>query len=168
MGFARSPDGTIESEIRIQGEPTLKSRIRFPLPFLAAILCGMTMLVSAVPAGAILVTPSITSISPAKGAYTGGTSTTITGTGFSGATVVEFGNVSAPFKVVSDTEVTTTSPAVSGAGTVRISVTTLAGTSRAVNGDVFTDIYQGYWLVARDGGIFSLLRHFYGSTGSLR
>jgi hypothetical protein len=82
--------------------------------------------------------------------------------------VVEFGNLSAPFKVVSDTEVTTTSPAVSGAGTVRISVTTLAGTSLAVNGDVFTYFYQGYWLVARDGGIFSFLRHFYGSTGSLR
>jgi hypothetical protein len=80
--------------------------------------------------------PTISSIVPASGAAAGGTSILITGTGFTGATAVNFGTVvAASFSVISDTQVTATSPA--GTGTVNVSVTTAGGTSAAVAGSVF-------------------------------
>ena len=63
---------------------------------------------------------------------------TITGTGFTGATKVTFGGVTATnYTVVSSTEITATSPALA-AGTHGIAVTTPNGTSPYVSGDVFT------------------------------
>ena len=51
---------------------------------------------------------------------------TITGTGFTGATAVDFGTTAATnLTVVSDTQITATSPA--GTGTVDVTVTTPGG-----------------------------------------
>ena len=67
----------------------------------------------------------------------GGTSVTITGTGFTGATAVKFGaNNATGFTVNSATSITATSPA--GAGTVDVTVTTAGGTSAASAADQFT------------------------------
>jgi len=70
--------------------------------------------------------PTITSFSPTSGPV--GTSVTITGTNFSGATSVKFfDNVSATFTVDSSTQITATVPL--GATTGPISVTTPSGTA---------------------------------------
>ncbi|HEX4220636.1 MAG TPA: IPT/TIG domain-containing protein, partial [Acidimicrobiales bacterium] len=75
--------------------------------------------------------PTVTSVSPATGPAAGGTAVTITGTGFTGATAVKFGsNAGTAVTVVSDTEITVTSPA-GAVGAVPVTVTTPAGTSAA-------------------------------------
>jgi IPT/TIG domain len=72
--------------------------------------------------------PTVTGLSPSTGPAAGGTSVTITGTHFTYATAVKFGSTPATsFVVDSPTEITATAPA--GAGTVRVTVTTWAGTS---------------------------------------
>ncbi|WP_212742098.1 IPT/TIG domain-containing protein, partial [Sphingomonas sp. 3F27F9] len=72
--------------------------------------------------------PTVTAISPSSGPASGGTSVTITGTGFTGATAVKFGAASATgITVVSATSITATAPA--GSGTVDVTVTTPGGTS---------------------------------------
>ena len=82
-------------------------------------------------------TSQVTGISPARGPATGGTPITITGVGFTGATVVKFGsNAAASFAVVSDTQITATSPA--GTGAVDVTVTTPAGTSASSSADQFS------------------------------
>ena len=59
--------------------------------------------------------PTVTNVSPNSGSVAGGTSVTITGTGFTGASAVHFGTASQPtFTVVSDTQITCNSPAGSG------------------------------------------------------
>jgi hypothetical protein len=68
--------------------------------------------------------PTISSFSPTSGRT--GTAVTITGTAFTGATVVRFGGVRASFAVNSATQMTATVPV--GAVTGKISVTTSAGT----------------------------------------
>ncbi len=83
--------------------------------------------------------PTITGISPASGPTTGGTSVTITGTGFTGATSVLFGQTaSSSFTVVSDTQITVTSPSANSTGTVDVTVTTPGGTSATGTADQFT------------------------------
>ena len=67
--------------------------------------------------------PRVTAISPTSGTKAGGTSVTITGSGFSNATAVDFGGVSAVMTVDSGTEITATSPP--GTGTVQVTVITL-------------------------------------------
>src|SRR5271165_2379741 len=58
--------------------------------------------------------PAVTSISPAAGPVAGGTAVTVNGKGFTGATAVNFGTVAAAsVAVVSDNQITVTSPAVS-------------------------------------------------------
>jgi Predicted solute binding protein len=82
--------------------------------------------------------PTVTSISPTSGPTTGGTSVTITGTNFTGASAVKFGSTNASsFTVNSSTQITATSPAGS-AGTVDITVTTTGGTSATGSSDQFT------------------------------
>lgn len=81
--------------------------------------------------------PTVTSISPTSGPATGGTTVTITGTEFTGATAVKFGTAStSDFTVHSDTQITATSPA--GSGTVDVMVTTAGGTSATGVSDQFT------------------------------
>ena len=73
--------------------------------------------------------PTVTGITPATGSSAGGTSVTITGSGFTGATAVNFGSVAATsFTVNSDTSIIAVSP-LETAGTIDVTVTTSGGTS---------------------------------------
>jgi hypothetical protein len=82
--------------------------------------------------------PAVTCVSPTTGTTAGGTTVTITGTKFTGATKVVFGAVAAAnFSVVSSTKITAVSPA-EAAAAHNVYVTTPGGTSAAVAGDVFT------------------------------
>ena len=99
-------------------------------------------------------TPAVTSISPDRGPSGGGTPVTISGCNFTGATGVKFGTASAQsFHVNSDTSLTAVSPA--GKGTVDIVVTGSGGSSSPTSAAAFTYGFQGYDLVAGDGGTFS-------------
>ncbi len=81
--------------------------------------------------------PNITLIAPSTGPSSGGTTVTITGSNFSGATTVNFGLTPATsFVVNSDTSITAVAP--SGIGTVDISVITPYGTSATVSSDQFS------------------------------
>ena len=81
--------------------------------------------------------PTVGGISPTSGLDDGDTLVTITGTGFTEATAVNFGNNQATnLNVVSDSSITVTSPA--GTGTIDITVTAPAGTSATSSNDQFT------------------------------
>ena len=81
--------------------------------------------------------PTVTAISPANGSTAGGTTVTITGTGFALATAVNFGSTAAAaFTVVNATTITATSPA--GTGIVDVTVTNSGGTSAAGAPDRFS------------------------------
>ncbi len=83
-------------------------------------------------------TPAITSIAPASGSIAGGTVVKITGTDFTAASAVKFGDTpAASYAVVSETEMTATAPETKKAGRVDITVTTVAGTSLTSGGDRF-------------------------------
>jgi uncharacterized protein YhjY with autotransporter beta-barrel domain len=82
--------------------------------------------------------PAVTAISPSSGSTAGGTSVTITGSGFTGATGVKFGAAaSTTFTVKSDTQIVATSPA-SSAGAVDVTVTTGGGVSATISTDRYT------------------------------
>ncbi len=83
-------------------------------------------------------TPVVTGVAPPTGTVAGGDTVTITGSGFTNATAVDFGtgNPAASFSVISDTEITAVSPA--GSGTVDVSVTGPGGTSSPSSADQFT------------------------------
>jgi hypothetical protein len=82
--------------------------------------------------------PRVTGISAASGPATGGTSITITGTGFTGVTAVQFGSTAATsFTVNSGTQLTTMSPGEPG-GTVDVTLTNAGGTSATSAADQFT------------------------------
>ncbi len=75
--------------------------------------------------------PTLTSVSPATGTTAGGTSVTLTGTNFTGATNVRFGGTTATNRVVvNDTTIACTTPA-RAAGTASVLVTTPGGTNAA-------------------------------------
>ena len=81
--------------------------------------------------------PTVFAVAPNTGPAVGGTSVTITGANFTGATAVKFGSIAAStFSVSSATQITATSPA--GTGTVDVTVTTPAGTSATGALDKFT------------------------------
>lgn len=83
-------------------------------------------------------TPAVKAISPSSGSVTGGTTVKITGTDFTGASTVKFGDLTAAsFKVESDTEITASAPKSTKVGEVDVTVTTLAGTSVASRSDRF-------------------------------
>lgn len=82
--------------------------------------------------------PVISGVNPASGPTAGGTSVTISGSNFTGATAVKFGATDASsFSVNSAASITATSPSGSS-GTVDITVTTPAGTSTTSAADQFT------------------------------
>jgi hypothetical protein len=90
-----------------------------------------------VPASSVAA-PAVTELSPVTGPAAGGTTVTINGTGFTGATKVSFGpDAATGVTVVSATQITAASPA-HAAGQVNVKVTTPAGTSPAVTGDQYT------------------------------
>lgn len=78
-----------------------------------------------------VVVPTITSISPTAGPTSGGTSVTITGTGFTGPLTVRFGTTATTFTVNSSTQLTAIAPP--GTGTVQVTVTGSGGTSNGVS-----------------------------------
>lgn len=81
--------------------------------------------------------PTVTSIGPNAGPTTGGTSVTITGSNFTGATMVKFGSTAATsFTVNSATQITAISPA--GNGKVDVIVTTPGGSSASGSADQFS------------------------------
>jgi alpha-tubulin suppressor-like RCC1 family protein len=82
--------------------------------------------------------PAVTAVKPRKGPASGGITTTITGEGFTGATAVKFGSISASsFTVNSDSSITATAPA-EPAGKVHVTVTNSWGTSAVSKADRFT------------------------------
>lgn len=82
--------------------------------------------------------PIVTAISPRSGGVGGGTTVTVTGSGFTGATSVQFGaNNASAVTVVSDTQITATSPP-GNVGTVDVKVATPAGASAPSLADQFT------------------------------
>ncbi|MGA2322151.1 MAG: IPT/TIG domain-containing protein, partial [Solirubrobacteraceae bacterium] len=81
--------------------------------------------------------PTVTSISPKSGPEAGGTSVTITGTGFIEGASVRFGSEPAlKVTINSVTSITATSP--KGSGTLDVTVTTSKGTSATSEQDQFT------------------------------
>lgn len=81
--------------------------------------------------------PTVTKVKPNKGPAAGGTSSTITGSDFTGATSVSFGSIPASsFTVDSPTSITVLSPA-GTAGAADITVTTPSGASAIGAHDVF-------------------------------
>ncbi len=82
-------------------------------------------------------TPTVAYINPSSGPTTGGTSVTITGSGFMCASSVSFDSTAtSDFKVDSDTQITVVSPP--GSGIVDVTVTTPSGTSSTTYDDQFT------------------------------
>jgi alpha-tubulin suppressor-like RCC1 family protein len=82
--------------------------------------------------------PSIIAVVPAAGPLAGGTSVTITGANFTGATAVDFGSMPAKsFVLHSASSITAVAPAGS-LGTVNVTVVTPAGISPVVSADRFT------------------------------
>ncbi len=82
---------------------------------------------------------SITGINPPNGPVGGGTTVTITGTGFSGGTTtVSFGaNNGTGVTVASDTELTVLTPAAAAAGAVAVSVSNANGVASLPNAFVY-------------------------------
>jgi hypothetical protein len=115
----------------------------FPPPFDGATVApsgsvaGKEILLSA----EIQPAPAIASVAPNFGPIGGGTAVTITGTNLTSASTVKFGAIpAAGLTVESDTQITAIAPPSATAGTVDVTVTTLAGTSPLARGDQF--IYQ--------------------------
>jgi Domain of unknown function (DUF1906)/IPT/TIG domain len=83
--------------------------------------------------------PVVTNVDPNNGPAAGGTTVTVTGSGFTGETAVKFGSVTATPVLIalpSDTQILVESPA--GAGTVDVAVTAPGGTSAPSSGSQFT------------------------------
>ncbi|MFE7754021.1 IPT/TIG domain-containing protein [Streptomyces sp. NPDC057418] len=86
---------------------------------------------------AVAAVPTVTGVAPNTGATSGGTAVTLTGSGFSGVTVVRFGpNAAASFTVNSATLITAVTPAGS-AGAAAVTVTAPGGTSSVSPGAMF-------------------------------
>lgn len=84
--------------------------------------------------------PAITSISPVSGPDVGGTTVTISGSGFTGATKVTFGSAGRATGVsfLSDTKITAVAPTTPTPGlSVHLTVTTPAGTSTKTSADIY-------------------------------
>jgi hypothetical protein len=82
------------------------------------------------------VAPTVTGLNPASGPQSGNVSVTISGTGFTPTTVVDFGVVAATVVGVTTTSLTVSAPA--GFGIVDVRVTNEFGTSEAKPADQFT------------------------------
>ncbi|QXW19640.1 autotransporter domain-containing protein [Comamonas aquatica] len=133
-GLSLAANGTLSGTPTVAGSynftvTTTDSSTGAGAPFTSSHAYSVT-----VAAGAI---PVVSAIAPSSGPSSGGTTVTITGTGFGGATAVTFGASSATgFTVNSATQITATAPA--GTGTVDIRVTTAGGTSATSAADQFT------------------------------
>ncbi len=87
--------------------------------------------------GVVAVTPVVSAVSPKTGPAAGGTSVTITGSGFTGATALSFGSTPASsYKVNSATSISALAPPATS-GSVDVTVTTAAGASATSSADLF-------------------------------
>ncbi len=120
----------------METEPPARVRI-LRIRWAAALALATLVAVLAAPGSAHATgVPTIASVSPGEGPEAGGTSVTITGTNFTGATAVKFGSANAKsFKVNSETSITAKSPA--GSGAVHVTVTA-EGTSATSSADLFS------------------------------
>ena len=84
---------------------------------LGALAVGLGMVVASA-SPALAAGPVVSSFSPASGTI--GTSVTVTGSGFTGATAVKFGGAAGAFTVNSDTKITATVPATASTGPVTV------------------------------------------------
>lgn len=92
--------------------------------------------------------PTVTGISPNTGTNAGGTSVTITGMNFTGASAATFGGAAATgMTVVSSSSITAMTPA-HAVGAVDVAVTTLAGTG--IGGTLFTYVLPPPALLRED------------------
>jgi hypothetical protein len=105
--------------------------------------------------------PAISSVNPTSGSPAGGTSVVLTGSNFTGATVVTLGGAAATsFIVDSATQITVVTPA-HAAGAVDVVVTTSNGSATAVDG--FTYAYavgqplQGGVIATMNGSVPQLI-----------
>ena len=131
--------------------------LRLAAACLAAIAAGASASVSSeaatpTPSPSGATAPTVSGVSPDVGATAGGTAVTITGSGFSGASRVQFGSVAAAgFTVASAMSITATS-APAAAGTVDVTVTTGGGTSVTSPADDFTFVAPEVWTGATELG----------------
>ena len=87
---------------------------------------------------ALAAAPAVTGLTPANGPAAGGSSVTITGSGFIGATAVAFGATDATtFTVDNDASITATAPGAAGS-VVDVTVTNADGTSATGGADQYT------------------------------
>ncbi len=123
--------------------------------------------------GTISCTPVVSGLGTSTGPASGGSTITVTGSNFTGTSIVRFGSTLATHVTVnSPTSLTAKVPA--GSGTVDVTVTNapptgvpgLGPTSAATSADLYTyngpstagtfaSQMSGYWMVGHDGGIFS-------------
>lgn len=83
--------------------------------------------------------PKVTGVSPKSGDSIGGDQVTITGTGFTGASAVDFAGLpAASYTVLDDSHILATTPA--GTGTADVTVYNSAGSSAVTSADRFTFI----------------------------
>lgn len=83
--------------------------------------------------------PTLTAVSPASGSIKGNTAVTVAGTDFAGVSGVSFGGVPATsFSVANEGQLTAVAPPATRAGTVDVTVTTVAGTTPVTATDKFT------------------------------
>ncbi|WP_051450719.1 IPT/TIG domain-containing protein [Actinospica robiniae] len=93
--------------------------------------------------------PAVTGVSPGSGPVAGGSTVTISGSSFTGATAVDFGGTPATtFTVSNDGSITATVPAAAAAGTVDVKVVTPYGTSASSGADQYTYTVDGTKLTA--------------------
>lgn len=98
----------------------------------------------------ITAAPAVTAVSPTRGPASGKTLVTVTGTGFSKATKVLFGDKAGRrLRVLSDTSLTVLAPP--GRGKVDVRVVTRAGTSRATVPNKYRYIEAPWIAVLRPG-----------------
>jgi hypothetical protein len=97
--------------------------------------CLLGLQVALGPAASAATLATVSSVSPNSGPTAGGTNVVISGTGFTDATEVSFGGIFVPFTVVSDQEITVTSPP--GSGVESVIVGTAAGSSPDTSLDWF-------------------------------
>ncbi len=96
--------------------------------------------------------PAVANVSPATGTTGGGTTVTITGTSFTGATAVDFGTTAASNVVINPagTQITATSPQ-EPVATVDVTVIGPGGTSATLTADQFTYVpLLSTWISASD------------------
>lgn len=99
----------------------------------------LLLLAPLVAAHAHAATPSVTGDSPNAGPLAGGNTVTISGSGLTGATAVNFGPFTASsFTVVSDDDIEAVAPPSPVPGETNVSVTTLFGTSESTTNNLYS------------------------------